>query len=75
MVYPREVLNHLRWGEGDLSKVLITYVHRGAPGNLACAKGEDVLELGRSFFQVGGSEIPYHRIVKIEKNGEEVFRA
>jgi hypothetical protein len=75
MAYPREVLNQIKWGDGDLSQVLITYVNRGAPGDVARINGEDIVELGRSFFTIGESEIPYHRIVKIEKNGEEVFRA
>jgi hypothetical protein len=75
MAYPREVLNRIKWRDGDMSKVLVTYVHRGAPGDLACIRGEDIKNLGRSFFLIGESEVPYHRVVKIENDGEEVFRA
>lgn len=55
--------------------VSVTYVHRGAPGNLATVKGECITELGRSFFIVGDGRIPYHRVVRIEKDGEVVFQA
>jgi len=53
----------------------VIYVHRGGPGDRASVKGEDITELGRSFFTVGEGNIPYHRIVRIEKEGEVVFQA
>ena len=73
MTYPREVLNRLRWGEGSLSGVLVTYTHRGAPGDVLTIGGEEITELGRSFFSTRNGKIPYHRIVRIEKDGEAVF--
>ena len=30
--------------------VTVTYVHRGVPGDLTCVYGEDIIDLGRSFF-------------------------
>lgn len=74
MTYPRQVLNRIKWGEGGLQGVVITYIHRGGPEDLARVKGEDVAELGRSFFTAGEGQIPYHRIIKIEKEGEVVFQ-
>jgi len=74
MTYPRQVLNRMRWGASGLNMVIITYVHRGGPDDLASVKGEDITELGRSFFTVGDGQIPYHRIVKIEKDREVVFQ-
>ncbi len=65
----------MRWGEGGLDAVVVTYVHRGAPDDLAFVNGEDIEELGRSFFKVGEGQIPYHRIVRIERKGEVVFQA
>jgi uncharacterized protein (UPF0248 family) len=42
----RSVLNELRWREDrDLSMVEVEYVHRGAPGDIASVRGEDILEL------------------------------
>ncbi len=74
MVYPREVLTRLRWKKGeDLGEARITYVHRGAPGDLTTINGSDILELGGYFFETGEAMIPYHRISKIEYRGEVVF--
>lgn len=74
MVYPREVLNRLKWTEGEsLSDATIWYVHRGAPGDLMSIKGGDVLDLGKFFFETKEAMIPYHRIVRIEYRGEVVF--
>jgi uncharacterized protein (UPF0248 family) len=74
MTYPRQVLNRIRWGEGGLRGVVVTYVHRGGPDDLANVRGEEISDLGRSFFTVGEGQIPYHRIIKIEKEGEVVFQ-
>jgi uncharacterized protein (UPF0248 family) len=75
MTYPREVLNEIKWRNGSLSGVVIYYLHRGAPEDMAFIKGDDIVELGRSFFHTRESSIPYHRITKIEKGGEVVFSA
>ncbi len=75
MTFPREALNRLRWENGGLDGVVVTYVHRGAPRCLASVRGENITELGRSFFVVREAHIPYHRIVLIEREGEIVFRA
>ena len=74
MTYPRQVLNKIRWVADGLNNVVVTYVHRGGPDDLAYVKGEDITDLGRSFFIVGEAQIPYHRIVKIEKDGEVAFQ-
>ena len=34
---------------------------------------EDITSLGRSFFSTADNEIPYHRIVLIERNREVLF--
>jgi uncharacterized protein (UPF0248 family) len=74
MVYPREVLTRLRWKKGeDLGDARISYVHRGAPGDLVTINGSDILDLGKEFFETGDAMIPYHRISKIEYRGEVVF--
>jgi uncharacterized protein len=73
LTYPREVLNRLKWKEGNLSGVSVTYVHRGAPGDVLTIPAEDIVSLGHSFFATAESEIPYHRIVRIERRGEVLF--
>ena len=73
MTYPREILNRLKWKGGSLSGVKVTYVHRGAPGDALTIRAEDITSLGRSFFSIADSDIPYHRIVLIERGREVLF--
>ncbi len=68
---PREILNELKWRhERSLEKAKIFYIHRGAPGDFRVMKGEDIIDLGRSFIETEEAKIPYHRVFKIEYDGE-----
>ncbi|MFA5313562.1 MAG: RNA repair domain-containing protein [Methanomassiliicoccales archaeon] len=73
MVFPREVLNELKWRYDSLEDAEITYIHRGAPGDVMTIKGAEIVTLGRSFFDTGDATIPYHRIVRISWKGTLVF--
>lgn len=74
MVYPRGVLNQLRWTEGlGLDDAVIAYLHRGAPGDVMPVKGSDIVELERSFFVTADSKIPYRRIRRIEHRGKVLY--
>ena len=74
MVYPRDVLNKLKWTEGEsLEDATIWYIHRGAPGDIMAITGSRIRNLGQGFFEVDDSMIPYHRILRIEYQGEVVF--
>ena len=74
MVYPREVLNRLRWTEGEsLREAVVWYVHRGAPGNARKIAGASIISLGRGFFDTDEATIPYHRILRIDYNGRILF--
>ncbi len=74
MVYPREVLNRLKWTEGEsFENAEVWYVHRGAPGDLMKIKGADIKSLGKGFFETSDATIPYHRIVRIDCRGENLF--
>jgi uncharacterized protein (UPF0248 family) len=73
VTYPRQILNRLKWKDGGLKEVKVTYVHRGAPGDMLMIAAEDITSLGRSFFSTADNEIPYHRIVLIERNREVLF--
>ncbi len=74
MVYPREVLNRLRWTEGEsLDGAVVWYVHRGAPGNVKKIDGSRIISLGRGFFETDEAMIPYHRILRIDCGGKILF--
>jgi uncharacterized protein (UPF0248 family) len=74
MVYPREVLNRLKWDEGEsLDDATVWYVHRGAPGDILSVQGSDIMALGRGFFETDDASIPYHRVTRIVYRGEVVF--
>lgn len=74
MVYPREVLNRLKWAEGEsLEDAVIWYIHRGAPGDKIMIKGGSVKSLGSMFFETEEASIPYHRILRIDYRGEILF--
>ena len=75
MVYPREVLNRLRWTEGEsLAEAVIWYVHRGAPGDVMKITGERIVSLGKGFFDTDEATIPYHRILRIDCRGSTLFQ-
>ncbi|MDH3365333.1 MAG: RNA repair domain-containing protein [Thermoplasmata archaeon] len=74
MVYPREILNRLKWGDGEnIDDATIWYMHRGAPGDILSVSGSEIRALGRGFFEVDDASIPYHRVTRIEYRGEVVF--
>ncbi len=74
MVYPREVLNRLKWTDWEsLAEAMIWYVHRGGPGDVMSITDKDIVSLGKGFFDTAGATIPCHRIFRIDYRGETVF--
>lgn len=74
MAFPRNVLNRLRWTDGEsLDDAIIWYIHRGAPGDNMKIRGSSLKELGRVFFETSEASIPYHRILRIDYRGETLF--
>ncbi|UCE81382.1 MAG: DUF504 domain-containing protein [Methanobacteriota archaeon] len=74
MVYPKEVLNRLKWDSAkDLDEATIWYVHRGAPGDVLSIRGSEIVSLDKGFFETVDASIPYHRVTLIEYHGEVVF--
>jgi uncharacterized protein (UPF0248 family) len=75
MVTPRDVLNRLKWKEGEsIDDAIIFYVHRGAPGDSKAITGRDIVKLEGFCFELStGTCIPYHRVYKITYRGDTVF--
>lgn len=74
MTYPREILNMLRWKEGEsLADAVIWYIHRGAPGDVMKVSGAAVTGFRPGFFEMGDTTIPFHRILRIDYRGRTLF--
>ena len=73
LVHPlRNIFNGLRWdNRQNPSDYLITYRHRGAPGDVMQIRASEINNLGKSYFTIQnalGEEqtlIPFHRVVEI----------
>ncbi len=71
----RKTLNKYRWHpELDFSKVCVYYVDRLDPKGYRILKGSDIVDLGDKFIFTREGMIPYHRVIKIEYNGEIIWR-
>jgi hypothetical protein len=79
VVHPlKNILNRLRWdGRENPDDYLITYRHRGAPGDIKQVRASRIGNLGKSFFTIGeeygGEEtiIPFHRILEIRNRHDD----
>lgn len=81
MVHPvRNILNRLRWDPDKSAELyLITYRHRGAPGDVKRVRASMIGRLGRSYFTISenpeGEEsiIPFHRILEIRSLQDQLI--
>ncbi len=76
---PRDFLNKLKWHpEKKLEDAKIIIRHRGAPRDQKTIEGKDIEDLGSGFMKVKSDfktvKIPYHRILKIKKAGETIWK-
>jgi len=73
VVHPiKNILNRLRWDPEESAELyVITYRHRGAPGDVKQIRASRIGKLGKSYFTISenseGEEsiIPFHRILEI----------
>ena len=71
---PRLILNEIKWTEKfDIDKIIIYYLHRGAPKNTKKIYGKQIKIIGKSFIETNRKCIPYHRILKIKYNNRILF--
>ena len=70
---PKLILNEIKWTDKfDLNKIIIYYLHRGAPNNIKILNGNEIVIIGKSFIETNSSHIPFHRILKI-KYGDKIL--
>ncbi len=75
----KKLLDELRWHPSkSLEGVEITYVHRGAPGDVMRIGAEKIIKMEKSFFIIMRNgiktRIPYHRICEIKKGNKILFK-
>jgi hypothetical protein len=79
VVHPlKNVLNRLRWDAAEKPEnYMITYRHRGAPGDVKIIRASSIRKLGKSYFtiqEVDGADetlIPFHRILEIRNTTDD----
>ncbi len=75
--FPKSVLLEVKWKGHDLAKCAIYYKNRGSPNDTAIVMGKDIKNIDSMFLILEGipeeKYIPYHRIFKIEYDGDVIF--
>lgn len=71
---PREILNELKWREDrDISKAEVWYKSRDTKERFSIITGDELTELGKSFFSTAQATIPFYKIFRIIYEGEVIF--
>jgi uncharacterized protein (UPF0248 family) len=72
----RHIINMILWHpEMEINEIKITYIHRGAPGDLKKINGNSLKRVERGFLILSDeTQIPYHRIVKIEIDNKILWK-
>lgn len=72
-----ETLNKLKW-TGELAKVEIVFIHRGAENDRKTISGRNIISIKRSHFYYRDSDretfIPNHRVLEIRVEGKVIWR-
>jgi uncharacterized protein (UPF0248 family) len=82
LVHPlKNILNRLRWQVAEnADDYLITYRHRGAPGDIKQIRASHIKTIGKSYFTFQGSLseeetlIPFHRVLEIRNTEKDSIR-
>ena len=71
----KSVLDMILWHpDMDIKLSKITYIHRGAKGNLKTIQGSQIVRLARGFLILDEeTQIPYHRITKIKYKDKTIW--
>lgn len=72
----KNILDMLFWHpHKDISYTKISYIHRGAPGNIKTISGRRVENMEKGFLVLEDeTHIPFHRIIKIEHNQKVIWK-
>jgi uncharacterized protein (UPF0248 family) len=70
----RDVLNELRWREGEALEDAVLFVRdRVVKERFRAILGNEITKLDHATFETAGATIPYYKIDRIEYRGEVIF--
>ena len=69
----RELLNTAKWRDADLASLVLTVRHRGAQDDQRSIGGAAIDDIGAEGFECDDVVIPYHRVLRIERDGRAIW--
>ena len=61
--------------EMEKNHTKISYIHRGAQGNIKTIQGTDIERIENGFLVLNDeTQIPFHRIIKIEYENKQIWK-
>lgn len=72
----KNIINLLLWHpKKNIKNSKVIYIHRGGSGNLKTIKGSSISHVEGGFLILNdGTNIPFHRIVRIEYNDKILWK-
>ena len=72
----RRWLERLFWGPENPSEYEVTFISRGAPGDVESVRGDEVVSVKSDRMILSdGRVIPHHRVIEIRLRGTPVWRS
>ena len=72
----KNILNMVFWHpEMEIDHTKVSYIHRGAPGNIKKISGTSIERIDNGFLVLNDEkQIPFHRIIKIEYEDKLIWK-
>lgn len=72
----KSILNMIIWHpEMEINRTKISYIHRGARGNIKTVQGNEIEGTENGFLILNDeTQIPFHRIIKVEYDDKILWK-
>lgn len=72
----KNVLNMVLWHpDMEVNRTTISYIHRGARGNIKTIQGSQIDRIENGFLILNDeTQIPFHRIIKVEYDDKILWK-
>jgi len=72
----KNVLNMVLWHpDMEVNRTIISYIHRGARGNIKTVPGSQIDRIENGFLILNDeTQIPFHRIIKVEYDDKILWK-